>query len=397
MKRQLTEAAIKRIKLIGETDKNQKHTDGGGLYLFVTKTGKFWRYDYKNPKRDTMSLGEYPSTTLEQARVLHEAARKLSLSGINPKDEKKSEARQERINNLTFRMVAEEWLEKASSENQWSVDYRQSILDRLELHVYPWIGKRPIVDIDAPELAELLKRITDQNKHETANRIKSLITRVLQYARLNRIVKVNEARELDGLIKAPKEEHYAAIINPDEVSALLRCCHAYSGKFTTKIALLLSAYLFQRPGEIRSMEWKELDFSRRLWIIPAEKMKAGKEHIVPLSTQVMAWLEEIRPLTERYPYVFPSATDPTKQLSENTVRSALRRMGYDNGEMTAHGFRTMASTLLYEMGFDEDLVERCLAHSVGNNVRQAYDRSRRLKERVDLMQTWADYLDSLTY
>ncbi|QQZ30089.1 integrase arm-type DNA-binding domain-containing protein [Thiothrix subterranea] len=390
MKRSLNDTAVKNAK---PKDKEYKLSDGGGLYLLVKPNGsKLWRYKYKLPKEKLLAIGSYPEISLKDARLLHEEARALWARGVDPSQHKqatKGAKLAEAAN--TFQAIATEWLVKFTADQAPEHTDRQK--RRLERHVFPWIGGRIIGEIEPPDILAVLRRIEAAGTLETAHRVKTIIGQVFRYAVATGRAVRDQTADLKGALPPAKGNHFAAITDPKEIGALLRAMAGYRGAIETRIALQLSAYLFTRPGELRQMEWAEIEGD--VWTIPAEKMKAGRVHVVPLCKQALALLEEMRPLTGKRRYVFPSRTDTKKPMSANTVRSALVRLGYESDTMTAHGFRALASTRLYEMGFHSELIERQLAHTVGNEVRRAYDRSQHLDQRTAMMQQWADYLDSL--
>ena len=387
MKRKLTDTAVKNAK------PPTSISDGGGLYLLVKETGKFWRYNYRmDGKQKTLSIGSYPEITLKDARTQHEEARALLARGVDPSQHKqatKGARRAESTN--TLQAVAMEWLVKFTATQVPEHTARQQ--RRLERHVFPWIGGRIIGEIEPPDILAVLRRIEAAGTLETAHRVKTIMGQVFRYAVATGRAVRDQTADLKGALPPAKGNHFAAITDPKAIGELLRAMSSYKGALETCIALQISAYTFTRPGELRQMEWAEIEGD--VWTIPAEKMKAGRGHVVPLCSQVLALLDELRPLTGHRRYVFPSRTDTSKPMSANTVRSALVRLGYDSDTMTAHGFRALASTRLYEMGFHSDLIEKQLAHSVGSDVRRAYDRSQHIEQRTAMMQQWADYLDSL--
>lgn len=392
MKRLLTDTTIKNAK---PKDKPYNLTDGGGLYLKVMTAGKYWRYNYSfNGKQKTYAMGVYPDTSLKQARDSHQAARELLAQGVDPSTHKQeSKAAQVALTENSFEMVAREWYGKFSGK--WSKDHAANVLTRLEKDLFPFIGNKPIAEIEPPAILKCLRRIEERGALDSAHRAKTTAGQVFRFA-----VSIGKATrdptpDLQGALPPPDRKHFAALTDPKEVGQLLRDIADYHGSPETIVALQLSAYLFQRPGEIRAMQWAEINFETAQWTIPAERMKRRKAHTVPLSRQVLALLGELQPLTGRRVYAFPSRTDINKPMGANTLIGALRKIGYDNDTMTAHGFRALASTMLYEMGYPADVIEKQLAHSVGNTIRQAYDRSQHLDQRTAMMQQWADYLDSL--
>ncbi len=394
MKYQLTDAIARKAK--PNADGTQaKRTDGGGLYLLVMKSGKYWRYDYTyQGKRKTLAVGVYPDVTLKAARERHLQARELLASGVDPSDHKqRAKAEQIAKTENTFEAIAREWHKKFSS--QWSESHAKQIINRLEGDVFPYIGVLPIADIEPPNILKCLRRVEERGAVDTAHRIRTDIGQVFRYAVATGKAKRDPTPDLKGALQPTKSKEFAAITDPKAVGELLRAMTDYHGDYKTTVALQLCAYLFQRPGEIRAMQWAEINTDTAQWVIPAERMKRRKEHIVPLSKQAITLLEALRPLTGHFKYVFPAKTDITKPMNKNTLPYAIHLMGFDSNTMTAHGFRALASTRLYEMGYSSDLIEKQLAHSVGSEVRRAYDRSQHIEQRTAMMQTWADYLDSL--
>ena len=387
----LTDSAIRNAK---PKEKQYKMTDGSGLYLLVTpKGGKWWRLDYRfNGKRKTLSMGIYPDVSLKSARDKRDKARKQIADGIDPGELRKAtKASQSDANG--FEAVAREWWGK--HEPNWSQTHSSRILLRLEKDVFPWIGNRPIGEITAPELLTVLRRIENRGAVETAHRIHQSCGQIFRYAVATGRAERDPSADLKGALPPTRQKHHASITDPKKIGELLRAIDGYEGSFTTRCALQLASMTFVRPGELRHAEWPEIHLDKAEWRIPAEKMKMRTLHIVPLSTQAIAVLEEIKPLTGRGKYVFPGVRTNKRPMSENTVNAALRRLGYTKEEMTGHGFRSMASTILNEQGRNRDAIERQLAHAERNSVRAAYNYAEHLKERARMMQEWADYLDKL--
>lgn len=391
----LSATAIKNAKL---QDKPYKLADGRGLYLLVLKSGKYWRYDYRfNGKRKTLALGVYPDITLARAREIHQEARRVLAQGIDPSVHKQAvkTARAESAEN-SFEVIAREWLQKFAADK--ADNTVSEALSRLEKNVFPWLGRRLINEITAPELLAVLHRIEDRGAHETAKRVRQRCGQVFRYAVATSRAERDPSQDLRGALTPPKSRHLAAITKPKEVGALLRAIDEFSGSFVTQCALRLAPYVFLRPGELRALEWDEVDLDAAEIRIKAERMKMREVHIVPLSSQALELLREIRALTghgKAAKYVFPGERSRARPMSENTLNAALRRLGYTKEEMTAHGFRSMASTLLNEQGWPPDVIERQLAHAERNSVRKAYNRATYLKERRRMMQGWADYLGAL--
>lgn len=383
------------VKPNGEkTSKPYRVTDEKGLYLEVTpKGGKRWRFKYRiNRKEKLLSLGLYPDVTLKAARKKRDEHRTLVADGVDPSIMRK-------VKKLTvagegsFESVAREWHGKFSKN--WSDSHTARTIKHLENNIFPWLGAMPINDIKPVELLAALKRIESRGAIDTAHRVRGICSSVFKYAVTTGQAERNQAADLVGAIPPAKTRHHASITDPKEVGGLMRAIQDYKGSFVTATALKLSPLLFVRPGELRQAEWAEIDVENAEWRIPAAKMKMKALHIVPLSSQAIEIIEAIRPLTGRGKYVFPSVRSAARPMSDNTINAALRRIGYTKNEMTAHGFRSMASTLLNEQGWNADAIERQLAHAEGNGVRAAYNYAQHLPERKKMMTAWADYLDGL--
>lgn len=383
----LTDTAIKNTK---PQDKPYKLTDEKGMYLLVQPNGsKYFRLDYRlNSKRKTLALGTYPDTSLKQARDKRDEARKLIADGTDP-SEIKHAAKTAKAH--TFEKVARDWLN--SNTHTIREITHQKKLRRFELHIFPHLGAMPINDIKSPSIYQVAKLLIDKKELETAHRVRSDISAVYCYAIAHGLTDYDPSQAVAAQIPAQKAKHRAALTEPKEVAQLLRDIFNYQGTFVVQRALRLSPYLFQRPGEIRQMEWKDLDMTAKEWRYFVTKTEV--QHIVPLSHQAVAILEETKLLTGSGRYVFPSSRGDGRPMSNNTIRSALMSLGYDGDMMTAHGFRTTASTLLNEQGWSPDAIERQLCHMPKDQVRAAYNRAQYLEERRNMMQSWADYLDSL--
>lgn len=371
-----------------------KLADERGMYLLVKpEGGKLWRYDYRRPgtrKRNTLSLGTYPDVSLKQARERRDAARKLLADGIDPGEKRKAE-------NIagadSFEAVAREWHAKHSPN--WAQAHADRIMRRLELDVFPWIGSKPIAGLTAPDVLAVLRRIDSRGARETAHRAHQNCGQVFRYAIATGRASNDPTPSLRGAIPPARKEHFASITDPDRIGELLRAIDTYAGLYVTRAALQLAPLVFVRPGELRKAEWAEFDLAKGEWRIPAERMKMKAPHIVPLASQSQAILHELAPLTGAGRFVFPSLRTRERCMSENTVNAALRRLGYNGDTMTGHGFRSMASTLLNEQGWNRDAIERQLAHAERDEVRAAYNYAEHLLERRKMMQAWADYLGSL--
>lgn len=390
----LTAISIKNAK---PKAKQYKLADSGALYLLVKPNGrKLWRMNYVYlTKHKTLAFGRWPEISLAQARERRDTARNLIAAGLDPSEEVKLERLRaiEEIEN-TFKSIAEEWFAKNEKEGKAPATLRKIrwLLDK----VYPTLGHRPIAKVGHHEVLLALRKVEAKGHYESARRMRSVLSRVFRYGIATARVDRDVAADLRGALITPQVKHLAAITTPEEAGALLRAIEGYTGHATTGYALRLSPHLFVRPGELRKAEWAEVDFDKAIWSIPADKMKMGRPHKVPLSRQVIELIAEVHPLTGDGKYLFPSLQTHDRPMSENTVNCALRRLGFSQREMTAHGFRAMAATLLNEMGtWNPDAIERQLAHMENNGVRRAYTRGEYWDERVCMMQHWSDYLDTL--
>ncbi len=387
-----------RIRNAKAKKKSYKLSDGRGLYLLVTAGGsKYWRFDFSfTGKRKTMSLGVYPDVSLRKVRARHQDARTLLADGINPMQEKRRvKQRKDIMEASTFKAVSLELVKQKSSK--LSPKYVKTIETRLSTYIFPFIGELPISEITAPDLLNALRRIETTGKLETCNRIKRLCGEVFRYGIATGRCDRDPAADLKGALATGKVKHMATITTPKDIAALLRAIDGYSGHFVTQSALQFIPLVFVRPGELRHAEWSEVDFSGKVWRIPAEKMKMKSAHIVPLSNQAIRILKSIYQLTGQGKYIFPSMRTDIRPMSENTINAALRRLGYSKDEMTGHGFRAMASTNLNEQGWSPDVIERQLAHAEKNSVRAAYNHAEYLPERKKMMQAWANCLDGLKH
>lgn len=388
----LTNTGIQNAKL---KEKPWKLPDGKGLYLEIMPNGsKYWRLKYRyGGKEKRLALGVYPEVTLKDARKARDAARDLLTAGIDPSDDRRQAKLAKTIATAnSFEAVALEWLEKKSPN--WSASHATRAGWLLENHLLPWLGKRPILEITAPELLAVLRRIESKGIIETAHRAKQAAGQIFRYAIATGRAERDPTPDLRDALVSPTERHFSAITEPKEVGMLLVAMDGFRGTPEVKAALLISSLLFQRPGEIRQMKWADINFETAEWRYLVTKTKMP--HIVPLSRQAIEILRELQPLTARSVYVFPSARGATRPLSENAVRVALRTLGYTNEQMTPHGFRAMARTILDEvLGYRVDWIEHQLAHAVKDANGRAYNRTSHLDGRREMMQGWADYLDSL--
>jgi len=378
-------------------EKPYKLTDGQGLYLLVMPTGgRLWRMNYRFGNRQkTLSFGYYPDVSLAKARERRTVAREALADGLDPTEVRKAKAREAKAKSEeTFKAIGEEWFARLELQGraQKTLEKMRWLLDMS----YPLIGDRPIADLTAQELLEMLRTVEVRGKYETANRLRSTFGTIFRYAIATGRAQRDVAFDLRGALISPKAVHRAAIIDPQRLGGLLRAVEAHEGNPAVRIALQMLPHVFVRPGELRMAEWSEFDMQDAVWTIPAAKTKMRRPHKVPLSKQVLDLLAELRLMTAAGQYLFPSIRSASRPITDNTINAALRRLGYDKTEVTAHGFRATASTLLNEMGkWHPDAIERQLAHVEGNDVRRAYARGTYWEERVRMMQHWSNYLDGL--
>jgi len=377
-----------QVKNAKPKEKTYKLSDGYGLNLEVRTNGsKYWRLSYRyQQKQKTLAIGVYPIISLADARVETLKAKKLLTQNIDPNINKRQEKAAAGEN--SFKEVAAQWHAKESG--RWSDNHGKRVERTIKLDVLPYLGDMHIKVIRTSDVLHVLRKVEDRGALDVAKRIKQFIRLIFNYAIQLNYTEFNPAESLTNVIKNRKVQHRKAI-SEEELPRFLKDLDAYQGYELTRYALQFLVYTFVRPGELRSAAWEDFDFEKRLWCIPAEKMKMDEEHIVPLSKQALALLEVIEERTGDYDLVFPGAHNYRKPMSENTLNSAIKkRLGY---EATAHGFRTTASTILNEEGFRGDVIERQLAHGERNKVRAAYNRSQYLKERTDMMQWYSDHID----
>lgn len=367
--------------------------DGGGLFLLVTPTGaKYWRFKYRIDNREKLlSLGVYPDVSLKEARNRRDAARKHLAQGIDPSAVRKAT----KANNAnSFEAVAREWF--AKQVPKWAASHASKIIRRLEMDVFPWLGRCPINKICAPELLPVLRRVESRGAIDTAHRIHQNCGQIFRYAVATGRAERDPAADLRGALAPVNGKHFAAITDPTAIGALLRAIDGYEGALVTRCALRLAPLLFVRPGELRHAQWAEFDLDKAEWNISAARMKMKQAHLVPLATQAVAILRELESLTGSGRYVFPGARAASRPMSDNAILAALRCMGFAIDEMSGHGFRAMARTILDEvLGVRPDFIEHQLAHAVRDPNGRAYNRTKFLPERRAMMQQWADYLDGL--
>jgi integrase len=379
--------------------------DGQGLFLLVTPSGgKLWRFKYRlDGKARLMSFGSYPDVGLAEAREKRAAARKQVSSGIDPCVIRKAARDAKAAGEDSFELVAREWHQRTAPE--WAATHAKTQIERMERDLFPWLGNRPMGEIEAPELLDVLRRIEGRGAVETAHRVKTICGQVFRYAIATGRAKRDPAADLRGALKAVISKSHAAIVAPAQFADLLRSIDGYQGSFVVSCALRLAPLVFVRPGELRHAEWSEIDLDAGDWNIPYAKMKATRTekakrkndmHLVPLSRQAVDLLRELRPLTGGGRYVFPSVRSGDRPITDNTVLAALRRLGYAKEEVTGHGFRATARTILDEvLQVRPDLIEHQLAHAVKDPNGRAYNRTSFLPERRQMMQLWSDYLDGL--
>jgi integrase len=390
----LTATAVKQAK---PREKAYKLFDGGGLYLLVNPNGsKYWRYKYRFlGKENHLALGTFPEVSLAEARAKHLKSREQLADGKDPAEVRKLERLTRHIAAAdTFEAIAHEWFTIRMVGK--SKSHRDRTLRLFENHLFPGLRGRPISAITAPEILAILRKIDNQGKVETAHRAKQAGSQVFRYAIQTGRAERDPCADLTGALRSPKKTHIAAITEPAEAGKLMVAIDGFQGTAVVHAALKLSALTFLRPGEIRQLEWSDVNWVERRIEIPAERMKMRVAHIVPLSTQADIALKELHRLTGNGRYLFPSPRGASRCLSDNGVRTALRTMGYDNQTMSPHGFRAMARTLLDEvLGYRIDWIEHQLAHAVRDPNGRAYNRTSHFEGRAQMMQGWADYLDSL--
>ncbi len=375
-------------------EKSYKIADGEGLHILVMPNGsRLWRLKYRvRGIEKQLAIGPYPQISLKEARDKRDEAKKALRSGIDPSQAKKAQKVSD-SGAHSFETIAREWFEKFSST--WSASHGERIIRRLERDIFPWLGKRPVNEIKAPDLLSVLRRIEERGAVETAHRASQNCGQVFRYAIATGRAERDPSQDLRGAIPPTKAKHHASITDPQEIGVLLRAIDGYKGGLVVRAAFRLAPLIFLRPGELRRLDWSEIDFDKKEIHIPGSKMKMKEKHIVPLSLQALEILEEIRPVTGEGRYVFPSPRSWDRPMSENAILVALRTLGYDNDQMTGHGFRSMASTLLNEQGWNRDAIERQLAHAERDEIRAAYNYAQHLPERRKMMQAWADFLDEL--
>ena len=378
-------------------ERDYKISDVSGLYLLVKKSGaKYWRMDYRiNGKRPTLAIGVYPAISLKQARLARDRAKELVAQGIDPNTEKKKEKRlaKMRVSN-TFEAVARDWHKSKSNGDRWKEKHSARVMTALERRVFPFIGDIPIVDVSAPDVLALLRKMESEGIGEGTRRVKQWVGDIFLYAIAEGRTMQNPAYGLEKALKPMPRVQHQKRLAISELGGFIRDLEQYDGDRQTILGFKLIILTFVRTSELRYAEWSEFDLDNAVWTIPPEHMKMEETHIVPLSRQAVEVLRELLILNGNHKYVLPSAVRRTKPISENTLLGTIYRMGY-KGKTTVHGFRGTASTALNEAGFNKDVIERQLAHAERNRIRAAYNHAEYMQDRIKMMQWWADKVDSL--
>jgi integrase len=390
----LTDTAIRNLK---PREKPYKVSDFDGLFVLVKPSGsRLWQFKYRiGGKEKLLSIGPYPETSLAQARAKRDAARSMVANGVDPSEAKQEQKRRSQVQDrVTFAAQAREYLDKIRREGRADMTMRK--LEWLLGMAIDDLGERPIADISAPEVLRCLRKVEARGTHETARRLRSTMGTVFRFAVASGIATTDPTYALRDALVRPKATPRAAIVEPVELGKLLRAIAGYNGQAVTKIALELLALLVPRPGELRQARWSEFDLAAAVWSVPAERMKMRRPHRVPLPDRALTLLKDLKALTGHTEFVLPSLVSVKRVMSENTLNTALRRMGYGAEEMTAHGFRATFSTLANESGlWNPDAIERALAHVETNDVRRAYARGEHWEERVRMAAWWAERLEAL--
>ena len=386
-----------KVKSAEGKEKSYKLADSGGLYLLVKPNGrKYWRLKYRiGAKEKLLALGVYPTLSLKAARSAQDKAKLELRSGFDPAELRRTKRLEvSEVTANSFRVVSDNWFEtKMLGKSKTHQERTRGILDK---HLLPSLAHRPLAEVTAPDLLGVLRKIEATGAHYTAHRACQVFGLVARFSIASGLADRDVSVDLKGALVPPKKKHFAAITTPAQAGELMSSIANFDGAPVAKAALKISPLLFQRPGEIRHMEWSEVDLHAGVWEIPAEKMKMDAPHMVPLSKQAVEILTQLQPLTGRSLYTFPLETIGLKPMTENTVRLALRKLGYSSDQHTPHGFRAMARTLLDEvLGFRVDWIEMQLAHRVKDPNGRAYNRTKYLEQRRHMMQRWADYLDEL--
>lgn len=390
-----------QVKTAKPKDKDYKLTDGDGLYLLVTTSGsKCWRFKFRiDGKEKLLAFGMYPDISLTEARNKRHEARNQLANGLDPSVVKKAaKASREELQANSFETIARDWYKHMQGKKEWSAEHATTIMNRMEKDIFPWIGVKPITEVTAKEIKAILDRVRSRGVIETARRDLTIMGQVYRYAIMTDRADYDISAGFRGYLPAISKtrKHMAAVTDPKELAPLLRAIDTYQGGFIAQCALKLLPLVFVRPGELRHMEWSEIDLDAAEWNIPAAKMKMKVDHIVPLSRQAVEILRQLQPLTGNGKYVFPSTRSRLRCMSDNTINAAFRRMGFDGETITGHGFRATARTILDEVLQQRvDFIEHQLAHAVKDPNGRAYNRTSHIVERRKMMQLWADYLEGL--
>lgn len=391
----LADTFVRQVKPSGKPA-GDSYADGGGMYLLVKPSGKYWRMDYRFAgKRKTLALGVYPAVTLAQARKRRDDAKALLADGQDPNVAKREQkiAKQTSAGN-TFEKITEQWLKATAAERKENT--QQKVENWLRKDVLPMLGKQPIALLGPRDVLAVARKMEGRGAIDSSKRVVQICGQIFRYAVAEGSAERDVTQDLRGALQKAERHHYAAITEPSQLALLLRAMDGYMGHIYSRTALKLTPLVFVRPGELRTAEWSEIDFEAAEWRIPAAKMKMANDHVVPLSTQAVELLREVQPVSGHGKYVFPSIRTGERPMSENTVNAALRALGYDNTMQTAHGFRATARTILDEvLGERVDLIEHQLAHAVKDTNGRAYNRTAHLPARKAMMQRWSDYLDQL--
>ncbi|WP_051603211.1 tyrosine-type recombinase/integrase [Simplicispira psychrophila] len=399
----LSDTFIKSAKHSGKSV-GDKHSDGQGLYLHIKAAGKYWRMAYRmHDKQKTLSIGVYPAVSLAQAREARKRAKEQLAQGVDPSTAKQDDKHAAKVASTnTYEAVAREFHQNKASG--WSEGHARKWLRMNELYLFPELRRKPLEEIKTKDVLAALQKVEAKGTLSTAHDLQQMAGQVLRYAVQTGRIEQNPAPDLRGALRPHIAKHFAAVLEPEKVAALLRAMDSYNGSPTTKIALRLAALFFQRPGNIRAMEWTWIDLDKAMLTIPPASMKRtlnekvnGRQHHVPLAKQAIAALKELQPLTGSGRYVFPGARSSLRPMSDNTINAALKRMDFGSDDHVGHGFRAMARTMIAERmtGIDADMVEAQLGHGKKGALGGAYDRAEYMEQRRAMMQTWADYLDRL--
>lgn len=391
----LADTTVRKAKA---DEKPYKLSDEKGLYLLINPNGaKLWRYKYRiDGKEKLLALGAYPDVTLSNAREKRDEARKLLANGQDPSEVKKAQkaSRLERAAS-SFEVVARRWHSKG--EAKWSPSYSKKVIQMLERDLFPWIGGKPVADLDAPEFLAVARRLEARGLVDAAHRAMQLCGQIMRFAVAEGLASRDPVGDLRGALESVKTEHMASVTDPARVGEILRMFDGFKGSYQVMQALKLAPLVFTRPGELRQAKWKDIDLDGAIWSIPAEAMKMREPHLVPLSTQAVAILRDMHPFSSHLEYVFPGGRDPKRPMSDAAINAAMRRLGIDTqNELTGHGFRAMARTILHEqLNYPPEVIEVQLAHKALGPLGAAYARAKFIEQRTKMMQAWADYLDKL--